>query len=85
MTTEQWTLITEAFIKGMRYIGAGLAMISTIGAGLGVGLAAMGGVQAMGRNPDAGGMIQTSMILGIVFAEAIAIYALAVALIIVFV
>ncbi len=74
-----------SFVQAMRYIGAGLAMLSTIGAGLGVGLAAMGGVQAMGRNPDAGSMIQTGMILGIVFAEAIAIYALAVALIIVFV
>jgi F-type H+-transporting ATPase subunit c len=74
-----------SLIQAMRYIGAGLAMISTIGAGLGVGLAAMAGLQAMGRNPDAGGMIQTNMILGIVFAEAIAIYALAVALIILFV
>jgi F-type H+-transporting ATPase subunit c len=74
-----------SFIQAMRFIGAGLAMISTIGAGLGVGLAAMGGLQAMGRNPDAGTMIQTTMILGIVFAEAIAIYALAVALIIIFV
>jgi F-type H+-transporting ATPase subunit c len=85
MTDDQVKLITDAFVLGMRYFGAGLAIISTIGAGLGVGLAAMGGVQAMGRNPDAGSMIQTSMILGIVFAEAIAIYALAVALIILFV
>ncbi|MBN1439329.1 MAG: F0F1 ATP synthase subunit C [Anaerolineales bacterium] len=85
MTQDQWVLITEAFVQGTRYIAAGLAMLSTIGAGLGVGMAALGGMQAMGRNPDAGGMLQTSMILGIVFAEAIAIYALAVALIIVFV
>jgi F0F1-type ATP synthase membrane subunit c/vacuolar-type H+-ATPase subunit K len=74
-----------SFIQAMRFIGAGLAMIGAVGAGAGVGLAAMGGVQAMGRNPDAAGMIQTNMILGIVFAEAVAIYALAVALIILFV
>jgi F0F1-type ATP synthase membrane subunit c/vacuolar-type H+-ATPase subunit K len=74
-----------SFIQAMRFIGAGLAMIGAVGAGLGVGLAAMGGVQAMGRNPDAASMIQTNMILGIVFAEAVAIYALAVALIIIFV
>ena len=53
-------------------------------AGIGVGLAASGGVQAMGRNPDAAPLIQTNMILGMAFAEAVAIYALAVALIIIF-
>lgn len=73
-----------AFITGMKVIGAGLAMLGTIGAGLGVGIAAMGGVQAMGRNPDAAPIIQTNMILGMAFAEAVAIYALAVALIIIF-
>jgi len=41
-------------------------------------------VQAMGRNPDAAPLIQTNMILGMAFAEAVAIYALAVALIILF-
>ena len=39
-----------------------------------------GAVQAMGRNPDATPTVQTNMILGIAFAEAVAIYALAVAL-----
>ncbi len=74
-----------SFIQAMRFIGAGLAMFGAIGAGVGVGLAAMGGVQAMGRNPDAASTIQINMILGIVFAEAIAIYAMAVALIVLFV
>jgi F-type H+-transporting ATPase subunit c len=66
-------------------IGAGMAMIGTIGAGLGIGLLVFGAVQAMGRNPDATPIIQTNMILGIAFTEAIAIYALAVALILLFV
>jgi F0F1-type ATP synthase membrane subunit c/vacuolar-type H+-ATPase subunit K len=77
--------LTAAFIQGMRYLGAGLAMIGAAGAGVGVGLAAMGGVQAMGRNPDVTSTLQVNMILGIVFAEAIAIYAMAVALIVLFV
>jgi len=59
-------------------------MLGAIGAGVGVGLSAMGGVQAMGRNPDAAPIIQTNMILGMAFSEAVAIYALAVALIIIF-
>ena len=73
-----------AFVAGLKLIGAGLAMFGAIGAGVGVGLAAAGGVQAMGRNPDATPTIQTNMILGMAFAEAVAIYALAVALIIIF-
>ena len=85
MDSESVKLITEAFVQGMRYLGAGLAMIGAAGAGVGVGLAAMGGVQAMGRNPDATSTLQVNMILGIVFAEAIAIYAMAVALIVLFV
>jgi F-type H+-transporting ATPase subunit c len=44
-----------------------------------------GALQSMGRNPDVAGLIQTNMILGIVFAEAISIYALVIALIILFV
>ena len=75
----------EAFVHGMKLLGAGLAMFGAIGAGLGVGVAASGGVQAMGRNPDAAGLIQTNMILGMAFAEAVAIYALAIAIIIIFV
>jgi F-type H+-transporting ATPase subunit c len=74
-----------SFVAGMKLLGAGLAMLGAIGAGAGVGIAASGAVQAMGRNPDASGMIQTNMILGMAFSEAVAIYALAVALIIIFV
>lgn len=75
----------QFFVDGMKLLGAGLAMLGAIGAGAGVGIAASGAVQAMGRNPDASGIIQTNMILGMAFSEAVAIYALAVALIIIFV
>jgi ATP synthase F0 subunit c len=68
-----------------RLLGAGIAMLGTIGAGLGIGVLANGAVQGIARNPDAGGTIQTNMILGIAFAEAVAIYCLVVALLILFV
>jgi F-type H+-transporting ATPase subunit c len=70
---------------GLKTIGAGLAMIGALGPGIGIGLLVQGALQAMGRNPDASGLIQTNMILGIVFAESIAIYALVIAFIILFV
>jgi F-type H+-transporting ATPase subunit c len=71
------------FVEGAKLIGAGLAMIGAIGAG--AGIVVSGAVQAMGRNPDFSGTIQTNMILGIAFAEAVAIYCLVVALLILFV
>lgn len=74
--------ITDA---GLKAIGAGLAMIGALGPGIGIGLLVQGALQAIGRNPDAAGQIQTNMILGIAFAEAVAIYALVIALILLFV
>ena len=72
-------------LEAARVIGAGLAMIGTIGAGIGIGLLVNGAVQGVARNPDAGGTVQTNMILGIAFTEAVAIYCLVVALLILFV
>jgi len=59
--------------------------IGGIGPALAIGMMASKGLEAIGRNPEAAGKIQTNMILGIAFAEAIAIYALVVALILKFV
>lgn len=65
---------------------AGFAMgVGAIGTGIGVGLACGMGVLAMGRNPGASSLIRSNMVLGMVFAESIAIYSLVVALIILFV
>ena len=47
-----------------------------IGPGIGIGLVVLGALTALGRNPEVGNDIRTNMILGIVFAESIAIYAL---------
>ena len=71
-------------LEAARLIGAGLAAVGVIGGGIGIGFVVGGAVQAMGRNPDAAPLIQTNMIIGIAFAEAVAIYALAVAFIILF-
>jgi ATP synthase F0 subunit c len=69
---------------GLKLLGAGIAMIGALGAGIGIGILGSGATQAMSRNPDATPTIQTNMILGMAFSEATAIYALAVALIIIF-
>ncbi len=70
--------------EAAKLIGAGLAMIGVIGPGIGIGSVVNGALHALGRNPEAGGELRTNMILGIVFAESVAIYALVVALILIF-
>ena len=52
---------------------------------LAIGKIASHAMDAIGRNPEAASKIQTAMILSVAFTEAIAIYALVVALIIKFV
>jgi F-type H+-transporting ATPase subunit c len=67
----------------LRMLAAGLAMgLGALGPGIGIGILGYGAMQALGRNPEARGPIMTNMILAIAFAEAIAIYALIVAIII---
>lgn len=67
-------------------LAAGLAIgLGAIGPGLGIGILAAKGLEGIARNPEAAPKIQTAMILAIAFAEAVAIYALVVALMIKFV
>ncbi|MBE0411024.1 MAG: ATP synthase F0 subunit C [Anaerolineales bacterium] len=68
--------------EAARYFGAALTMIGTIGAGLGIGVLVNGAMQGIARNPEASGAVQLNMIIGIAFTEAIAIYCLVVALLI---
>ncbi len=72
--------------EAMKWLAAGIAIgLGAIGPGIGVGILGRGAMEALGRNPEARGAIMTNMILAIAFAEAIAIYALIVAIIMVFV
>jgi len=72
--------------QGVRLLAAAVAIgIGAIGPALGIGMLVSKAMEALGRNPEAESAIRLNMILGIVFAEAIAIYALVVALIIKFV
>ena len=84
MPTE--TVTSPESQEGMKSLAAAIAIaVGALGPGLGIGLLASKAMEAIGRNPEAAPKIQTAMILAIAFAEAIAIYALVVALIIKFV
>ena len=61
-------------------LGAGIAVLSAVGAALGVGLAAGKGVEAIARQPEKEKTIRSLAIIGMALAEACAIYGLLVAL-----
>ncbi|ADL13707.1 ATP synthase F0 subunit C [Acetohalobium arabaticum] len=74
----------QALVLAASAIGAGLAMIAGIGAGIGQGFAAGKGAEAVGKQPDAQGLIVRTMLLGAAVAETTGIYGLVVALILLF-
>lgn len=80
------TAATAAHMIVDTNLAVGLAVgLGAIGPGIGAGMVGAKAMEAIGRNPEAVAKIQTNMILALAFVEAIAIYALVVALILKFV
>ena len=75
----------EYFVQGMALLGAGIAMIAGLGPGIGQGIAASKGAEAVGRNPEAAGKIRSVMVLGIALAETTGIYSLIIAILLIFI
>ena len=62
---------------GMLALATGLGLpIAAFGVGLGQGRAVAAAMEGMARQPEAGGQIQTAMIIGLALLEALVIYAL---------
>ncbi len=61
------------------YLAGGLGMgIAALGTGLAIGLLASKSVEGIARQPEAANLIRTTMLIGIAFVEAIALYTLVV-------
>jgi F-type H+-transporting ATPase subunit c len=72
-------------LASAKVLGMAIAVgFGVLGPGIGVGLVAAAALEAIGRNPEAAGKIQPLMFTGIVFAEALAIFALVVGFIVKF-
>ncbi len=72
-------------MEAAKYIAAGIAIgFGAIGAGVGQGIAASKALEAIGRNPEASNKITPLMFVAMAIAESTAIYALVIALIILF-
>ena len=64
-------------------VGAGIAVLTGIGAGLGIGIATSKATEAIARQPEAKGDINKALLLGYALADATAIYGFVVALLMV--
>ncbi len=78
------TEYNEFFSNGMRYLGAGIAVVAGIGPGIGQGYAAGKAAEAVGRQPEAQGKIIMTTMVTAALAETTGLYGLLVALILIF-
>lgn len=77
--------IAIGIILGCCALGAGTAMIAGIGPGIGEGNAVAKACEAIGRQPECKGEVTTTMLMGCAIAETTGLYALVVAILLLFV
>ncbi len=68
-----------------KFLGVGMAGLGLAGAGVGLGILGAGAMNALGRNPEARAAIVPNMVLALAFTEAIGIYGLVTAILLIFV
>ncbi len=74
-----------AIVLGCCALGAGIAMIAGIGPGIGEGQAVASACEAIGRQPEAKSDITSTMLMGCAVAETTGLYALVIAILLIFV
>ena len=72
-------------ILGCCALGAGIAMIAGIGPGIGEGNAVAKACEAIARQPESKGSVTTTMLMGCAVAETTGLYALVIAILLIFV
>ncbi len=77
--------IAVGIILGCCALGAGTAMIAGIGPGIGEGNAVAKACEAIGRQPEAKGDVTSTMLMGCAIAETTGLYALVIAILLIFV
>ncbi|MBO7310122.1 MAG: ATP synthase F0 subunit C [Clostridia bacterium] len=73
------------FILGCCALGAGVAMVAGIGPGIGEGNVVAKACEAIGRQPESKGSVTSTMLMGCAIAETTGIYALVIAILLIFV
>ena len=77
--------IAIGIILGCCALGAGVAMIAGIGPGIGEGNAVAKACEAIGRQPESKGAVTSTMLMGCAIAETTGLYALVIAILLIFV
>ena len=72
-------------ILGCCALGAGIAMVAGIGPGIGEGNAVAKACEAIGRQPESKSAVTSTMLMGCAIAETTGIYALVIAILLIFV
>ena len=80
-----YTVLAKGIALAGCAIGAGLALIAGIGPGIGEGNAVAKACEAIGRQPECKGSVTTTMIMGCAIAETTGLYALIIAILLLFV
>lgn len=84
LSQESMEILSKAIVLGASALGAGTAMIAGLGPGIGEGYCGGQAVAAIGRQPEASGAITRTMIIGDALAETTGLYALVVALLLMY-
>lgn len=77
--------LSKAIVLGCSALGAGIAMTAGWGPAIGEGFAAGKALEAIGRQPESKGAVTTTMIMGCAIAETTGLYALVIAILLIFV
>lgn len=81
---DEMKILANAIVLGASALGAGTAMIAGIGPGIGEGYCGGKAVESIARQPEASGKITRTMIIGDAIAETTGIYALVIALLLLY-
>lgn len=81
---DEMKILANAIVLGASALGAGTAMIAGLGPGIGEGFCGGKAVEAIGRQPEASGAITRTMIIGDALAETTGLYALVIALLLLY-
>ena len=79
------TMVANLLATDGALLGAGIAALTGLGAGVGMGIATGKAGEATARQPEEVGKIRTMLLLGLAFAETTAIYGLLVSILLIFV
>ena len=79
------SILAKAIVCGCSALGAGVAMIGGLGPGIGEGYAVGRALEAMARQPEMKGSLTTTMLMGCAIAETTGLYALVIAILLIFV